>query len=409
MHRPVDASGATTPQTQAARLPLSRFTVIDLTLARAGPSCVRTLADWGADVIRVEPPPGDDEIGELVGRRDGSDFQNLHRNKRAITLNLKTDEGREILMRLADKADVVVENMRPGVTKRLGVDFESVRKRNPRIVYGSISGFGQYGPYAERPSIDQIAQGMSGIMSVTGIPGQGPLRVGVAVTDITAGAFLAQGILIALLDREVSGEGRWVQTSLIEAGITLLDFQATRWTMDKKVPPQEGNNHPTNTPMGLFATADGFLNLAATSNKNFQKFCGIIDRDKMATDPRFASAALRRRNKEALNETIAAALRAKSTREWFERMVEAGLPCGPVYNIKDTFADPQVEALRIKRSVTHPRLGEIDLVAQPCEITGFDREIRTATPDLGEHNDEVLGSLGYGAEEIERLKAAGVI
>jgi crotonobetainyl-CoA:carnitine CoA-transferase CaiB-like acyl-CoA transferase len=409
MHRPVDTPGTTTPHAQAARLPLSRFKVIDLTLARAGPSCVRTLADWGADVIRVEPPPGDDEIGELVGRRDGSDFQNLHRNKRAITLNLKTDEGREILKRLAEAADVVVENMRPGVTRRLGVDFESVKKRNPRIVYGSISGFGQYGPYAERPSIDQIAQGMSGIMSVTGIPGQGPLRVGVAVTDIMAGAFLAQGILIALLDREVSGEGRWVQTSLIEAGITLLDFQATRWTMDKKVPPQEGNNHPTNTPMGLFATADGYLNLAATSNKNFQKFCGIIDRDKMATDPRFASAALRRRNKEALNETIATALRARSTREWFERMVEAGLPCGPVYSIKDTFADPQVEALRIKRSVTHPRLGEIDLVAQPCEITGFDREIRTATPDLGEHNDEVLGSLGYGAEEIEKLKAAGVI
>jgi crotonobetainyl-CoA:carnitine CoA-transferase CaiB-like acyl-CoA transferase len=409
MHRPVDTPGTTTPHAQAARLPLSRFKVIDLTLARAGPSCVRTLADWGADVIRVEPPPGDDEIGELVGRRDGSDFQNLHRNKRAITLNLKTDEGREILMRLAEAADVVVENMRPGVTRRLGVDFESVKKRNPRIVYGSISGFGQYGPYAERPSIDQIAQGMSGIMSVTGIPGQGPLRVGVAVTDIMAGAFLAQGILIALLDREVSGEGRWVQTSLIEAGITLLDFQATRWTMDKKVPPQEGNNHPTNTPMGLFATADGYLNLAATSNKNFQKFCGIIDRDKMATDPRFASAALRRRNKEALNETIATALRARSTREWFERMVEAGLPCGPVYSIKDTFADPQVEALRIKRSVTHPRLGELDLVAQPCEITGFDREIRTATPDLGEHNDEVLGSLGYGAEEIEKLKAAGVI
>jgi crotonobetainyl-CoA:carnitine CoA-transferase CaiB-like acyl-CoA transferase len=345
----------------------------------------------------------------LVGRRDGSDFQNLHRNKRAITLNLKTDEGREILMRLAEAADVVVENMRPGVTRRLGVDFESVKKRNPRIVYGSISGFGQYGPYAERPSIDQIAQGMSGIMSVTGMPGQGPLRVGVAVTDIMAGAFLAQGILIALLDREVSGEGRWVQTSLIEAGITLLDFQATRWTMDKKVPPQEGNNHPTNTPMGLFATADGYLNLAATSNKNFQKFCGIIDREKMATDPRFASGALRGRNKQALNELIATALRTKTTREWFERMVEAGLPCGPVYSIKETFADPQVEALRIKRAVTHPRLGEIDLVAQPCEITGFDREIRTATPDLGEHNDEVLGSLGYGAEEIERLKAAGVI
>jgi crotonobetainyl-CoA:carnitine CoA-transferase CaiB-like acyl-CoA transferase len=409
MHKPVEASVRVTPESQASRLPLSRFKVIDLTLARAGPSCVRTLADWGADVIRVEPPPEDGEAGELVGRRDGSDFQNLHRNKRAITLNLKNEEAREILLRLVEQADVVIENMRPGVTKRLGVDYESVSKRNPRIVYGSISGFGQYGPYTSRPSIDQIAQGMSGIMSVTGIPGQGPVRVGVAVTDIMAGAFLAQGILIALLDREVSGQGRWVQTSLIEAGLTLLDFQATRWTMDKKIPPQEGNNHPTNTPMGCFPTADGHLNVAATSNKNFQIFCKLIDRQDMAADPRFASTALRRQNKQAMNEIIAAALQARTTGEWFELLVAAGLPCGPVYNIKQAFADPQVEALRIRRPVTHPRLGELDLVAQPCEITGFDREIRTATPDLGEHTNEILGSLGYSAEEIEKLKAARAI
>jgi crotonobetainyl-CoA:carnitine CoA-transferase CaiB-like acyl-CoA transferase len=409
MHKPVETSASATVRAQASVLPLSRFKVIDLTLARAGPSCVRTLADWGADVIRVEPPPEEGEAGELVGRRDGSDFQNLHRNKRAITLNLKTDEGREILMRLAEQADVVIENMRPGVTKRLGVDYESVRKRNPRIVYGSISGFGQYGPYTSRPSIDQIAQGMSGIMSVTGHPGQGPVRVGVAVTDIMAGAFLAQGILVALLDREVSGQGRWVQTSLIEAGLTLLDFQATRWTMDKQIPPQEGNNHPTNTPMGCFPTADGHLNIAATSNKNFKIFCKLIDRENMAADPRFATIASRRQNKEALNAMIADALQAKTTAEWFELVVAAGLPCGPVYDIKQAFADPQVEALRIKRSVTHPRLGELDLVAQPCEITGFDREIRSATPDIGEHNDEVLASLGYGADEIEKLKAARVI
>jgi crotonobetainyl-CoA:carnitine CoA-transferase CaiB-like acyl-CoA transferase len=409
MHKPVETSHPAAAATETPRLPLSRFKVIDLTLARAGPSCVRTLADWGADVIRVEPPPSDTEASELVGKRDGSDFQNLHRNKRAITLNLKTDEGRAVLMRLVEQADVVVENMRPGVTKRLGVDFESVKARNPRIVYGSISGFGQYGPYTARPSIDQIAQGMSGIMSVTGIPGQGPVRVGVAVTDIMAGAFLAQGILIALLDREVSGQGRWVQTSLIESGLTLLDFQATRWTMDKKVPPQEGNYHPTNVPMGLYPTADGFLNLAATSNKNFRIFCKLIDREKAASDPRFASAGLRARNKEALNELIATALRAKTSREWFEMMVEAGLPCGPVYNIRDAFADPQVEALRIERPVTHPRLGEINLVAQPCEITGFDRAIRTATPDLGEHNDEILQSLGYDAEAIAEMKAKRVI
>jgi crotonobetainyl-CoA:carnitine CoA-transferase CaiB-like acyl-CoA transferase len=409
MHKPVETSANTAPQSEPPRLPLSRFKVIDLTLARAGPSCVRTLADWGADVIRVEPPPEEGEAGELVGRRDGSDFQNLHRNKRAITLNLKTDEGREVLMRLAEQADVVVENMRPGVTRRLGVDYEAVSKRNPRIVYGSISGFGQYGPYTSRPSIDQIAQGMSGIMSVTGIPGQGPVRVGVAVTDIMAGAFLAQGILIALLDREVSGQGRWVQTSLIEAGLTLLDFQATRWTMDKKIPPQEGNNHPTNTPMGCFPTADGHLNIAATSNKNFKIFCKLIGREDMAADPRFASTASRRQNKEAMNGMIAEALQARTTAEWFELIVAAGLPCGPVYDIKQAFADPQVEALRIRRSVTHPRLGELDLVAQPCEITGFDREIRSATPDLGEHTNEILGSLGYSREEIEKLKAARAI
>jgi crotonobetainyl-CoA:carnitine CoA-transferase CaiB-like acyl-CoA transferase len=408
MHKPVETTAQVAPQSQSS-LPLSRFKVIDLTLARAGPSCVRTLADWGADVTRVEPPPAEGETGELVGRRDGSDFQNLHRNKRAITLNLKSEEGREILLRLAEQADVVVENMRPGVTKRLGVDFDSVRKRNPRIVYGSISGFGQYGPYGTRPSVDQIAQGMSGIMSVTGIPGQGPVRVGVAVTDIMAGAFLAQGILIALLDREVSGVGRWVQTSLIEAGLTLLDFQATRWTMDKKIPPQEGNNHPTNTPMGCFRTADGHINIVATSNKNFQIFCRLIGREAMASDARFASIAARRQNKEAMNADIADALQAKTTAEWFELIVAAELPCGPVYNIKQAFADPQVEALRIKRSVTHPRLGELDLVAQPCEITGFDREIRSATPDLGEHNGEILGSLGYSAEEIEKLKSSRVI
>jgi crotonobetainyl-CoA:carnitine CoA-transferase CaiB-like acyl-CoA transferase len=408
MDKPVDVSVNAVPDVQP-RMPLSRFKVIDLTLARAGPSCVRTLADWGADVIRVEPPPGDEGARDLVGNRDGSDFQNLHRNKRAITLNLKTDEGREILMRLAETADIVVENMRPGVAKRLGIDFESVKQRNPRIIYGSISGFGQYGPYAQRPLFDQVAQGMSGIMSVTGLPGQGPVRVGVAVTDLMSGAFLAQGLLIALLDREVTGEGRWVQTSLIEAGIALLDFQATRWLMDKTVPRQEGNFHPTITPMGLYPTADGFLNVAITSSRNFRKFCQLVGAEAMAADPRFASAELRSRNKETLNELVAQALRRKTSREWFETMVAEGIPCGPVFDIKDVFEDPQVRELRIARPVGHPRLGKIDLIAQPFEITGHDRALRSPTPDPGQHTDEILRSLDYKVDEIEKLKIKRVV
>jgi crotonobetainyl-CoA:carnitine CoA-transferase CaiB-like acyl-CoA transferase len=392
-----------------SRLPLSRFKVIDLTLARAGPSCVRTLTDWGADVIRVEPPPSDNGNNEVVGNRDGSDFQNLHRNKRAVTLNLKTNEGREILMRLAEAADVVVENMRPGVAKRLGVDFDSVKQRNPRIVYGSISGFGQYGPYAERPLLDQVAQGMSGIMSVTGHPGQGPVRVGVAVTDLMAGAFLAQGLLIALLDREVNGKGRWVQTSLIEAGIALLDFQATRWLIDKTLPMQEGNFHPTIIPMGLYPTSDGFLNVAAAGAGKFRKLCQLIGKEELTTDTRFASAELRSKNRETLNELIAQALRQKTSREWFEILVADNIPCGPVYNIKDLFEDPQVRELRMTQPVEHPRLGKIDLVAQPCGISGLARTLRSPTPDLGEHTDEILRSLGYSAGEIEKLKTARIV
>jgi crotonobetainyl-CoA:carnitine CoA-transferase CaiB-like acyl-CoA transferase len=393
----------------SAPLPLARFKVLDLTLARAGPSCVRTFADWGADVIRIEPPQSEGDGGELLGRRDGSDFQNLHRNKRAMTLNLKTPEGREIFMKLAETADLIVENMRPGVTKRLGVDFEAVKARNPRIVYGSISGFGQYGPYTARPSLDQIAQGMAGIMSVTGIPGQGPVRAGVAVTDLMAGAFMAQGLLIALLDREVSGEGRWVQTSLVEAGINLLDFQASRWLMDGNIPAQEGNYHPTITPMGLYPTADRYVNIAATSNGNFSQFCGLIDRAGIAADPRFANGALRARNKDALNELIAEALRHKTSREWFEIMVAAGLPCGPVYDIKEVFEDPQVQALHIARPVKHPRLGNINLVAQPCEISGFDRAIRHATPDLGEHTVDILNAIGLEKSEIDQLGEKKII
>jgi len=397
------------PGRQSEVLPLSRFRVLDLTHARAGPAGVRVLADWGADVLRVEQPPASEELDEVVGKREGSDYQNLHRNKKSMCINLKSEEGREIFMRLVKDADVVVENMRPAVKHRLGVDYETVSRVNPRVVYGSLSGFGQYGPYADRPALDQIAQGMSGLMSVTGQPGSGPGRIGVAVTDLVAGAFLAQAILIALLEREVTGKGRWVQTSLLETGIALLDFQAMRWLMNGQVPAQEGNFHPTVTPTGLYATKDGFMNLSASGNRIFGRFCKAIGREDLPKDPRYASSVERAKHRVELSRLVAEILSQRTTQQWIELLVPAGVPCGPVYNISEVFDDPQVKALRIARPVKHPKLGTINVVGQPFEIVGTDRGIRSPTPKLGEHTEEVLRSLGHSDAEIERLRRDRVV
>ena len=252
--------------------PLARFKVIDLTRVRAGPTAVRQLADWGAEVIKVESPEGDAGMG---GERHGPDFQNLHRNKRSMTLNLKSPEGVAILKRLVQGADVLVENYRPDVKFRLGIDYETLRPINPRLVYASISGFGQDGPYRERPGFDQIAQGMGGLMSITGLPGQGPVRVGIPVADLTAGIFCAMGILVALLEREQSGEGQWVQSTLLAAQIAMLDFQAARWMIGHEVPGQAGNDHPTSIPTGVFQTADGYINIGAAGEAIYRRFCKV--------------------------------------------------------------------------------------------------------------------------------------
>ncbi|HVQ04108.1 MAG TPA: CoA transferase, partial [Burkholderiaceae bacterium] len=240
---------------------LSHLTVIDLTRVRAGPTAVRQLADWGAQVIKVEMPPGMDEGEGVGGPRDDSDFQNVHRNKRGMTLNLKSPQGVAILKKLVARADVLVENYRPDVKERLGIGYETMAAVNPRLVYGSISGYGEDGPYRLRPGFDQIAQGMGGLMSITGLPGQGPVRVGIPIADLCAGIFCAYGIVVALLEREKSGRGQWVKSSLLQAQLFMLDFQAARWLMKGEVPKQAGNNHPTSIPTGVYRTRDGYMNI----------------------------------------------------------------------------------------------------------------------------------------------------
>src|SRR5580698_10460869 len=309
------------------RLPLNGITVLDLTLARAGPTAVRHFADWGANVIRIEPPAGEGE--DVAGRRHGFDFQNLHRNKRAITLNLKTPEGHAAFMRLAKTADVILENMRAQVKHRLKVSYEDVKAINPRIVYGSISGFGQDGPYGPRAGVDQIAQGMGGLMSITGEPGRGPMRVGIPVADLTAGIFAAMGVMIALLEREQSGEGQWVKSSLLGAQISMLDFQAARWTIAKEVPGQAGNNHPTSIPTVVFATADGYINIAAAGDDIYRRLCKALGTDELIADPRYATGRARSQNRDALNEAIGAITRGRTSADWIEALNKAGVPSGP--------------------------------------------------------------------------------
>lgn len=389
-----------------ANLPLSRFRVLDLSRVRAGPCAVRQLADWGADVIKIEMPQVEDDD---TGKRDKADFQNLHRNKRSLTLNLKSEQGREILYRLVKTADVLVENYRPKVKYRLGIDYETLREINPRLVYGSISGFGQDGPYADRPGVDQIVQGMSGLMSVTGTPGQGPVRTGAALADVGTGLYLALGILTALLEREVSGEGQWVHTSLLESMMGILDFQAAAWLFDKRVPQQAGNNHPNTIPTGTFETLDGHLNIGSGSQGRWVKLCKVLGDETLTYREGFATPDDRRRNRDAVNEAITALFRKRTTAEWIEALNAVGVPCGPIYTVDQAFADPQVQHLGIASKVTHPRLGERFVVGQPIHLTRTPWEMRNATPDPGEHNDGILLELGFSPSEVAELRTQRVI
>ena len=384
---------------------LAGIRILDLTRVRAGPSCVRQFADFGADVIKIE----NTTLEDMGGPRDGPDFQNLHRNKRSITLDLKSPQGKDIFMRLVKTADVVVENYRPDVKDRLGIDYQSLRKVNKRVILASISGFGQDGPYRARPGFDQIAQGLSGIMSVTGQPGAGPMRVGCAVADVGAGLLAALGIMTALLERQSSGEGQWVQSNLLQAAIQLLDFQAARYTMSGEVPEQVGNDHPTSMPTSAYATADGHINVAAAGNKMWRIVCESIGRPELVEDPQFKSAEVRAQNRKALNQVMHRSLAAKTSAEWVEIFNQAGVPCGPIYRMDEVFADAQVKHMKIAAPVKHPRLGTLNLIGQPVKLSRTPARLVSATPERGEHTEEVLLELGFDSQEIKKMKGEGIV
>ena len=389
-------------------MPLDRFTILDLTRVRSGPTCVRQLADWGANVIKIEATDEVDTGKGLGGERHGSDFQLLHRNKRAITLNLKSAQGRAVLHRLAAKADVVVENYRPDVKHRLGLDYATLAAINPRIILGSISGFGQDGPYAKRPGFDQIAQGMGGLMSVTGLPGQGPVRAGIPVADLTAGLYCAIGIMVALLEREATGRGRWVHVSLLEAMVAMMDFQATRWTMGGDVPKQAGNDHPTTTPTGLFTTTDGVVNLAGGGQQMWERIVAVLGIEGAASDPDVANDKLRSTNRVKTNAMLQAVIGTNTSEYWVTRFNAEGVPCGPVYAMDQVFADQQVKHLGIEMPITHPVLGPIHVVRAPMQIEGVECA-RRPTPERGEHTAEVLAEFGFSAAEIDALREGKVV
>lgn len=388
--------------------PLERFTVLDLTRVRSGPAAVRQFADWGANVIKIEEPGtvADDKPG---GSAQFADYQNTHRNKRSITLNLKHSKGKALFLELVKKADVVVENYRPSVKHKLGIDYESLKAVNPRLVYASVSGFGQDGPYADRPGLDQIAQGISGLMSVTGEPGRGPMRAGIPVADLTAGLFCAIGIFIALLEREQSGKGQWVQTSLLQAGVWMMDFQAMRWLMNKEVPGQSGNDHPTSSPTGVFPTRNGHMNIAAMGNDIFARLCNVIDAKSLINDERFLTVPLRARNRADLNAAIAEKTRTKNTEEWIDLMNEQGVPCGPILSMDQTFENEQVRHLSMASPLKHPKLGQINVVGQAVNLSRSGGEAWLPAPERGEHNRDIYTELGLSAQQLQDLYEEGVI
>lgn len=391
--------------------PLAGLKVLDLAQAVSGPLATMMLGDYGADVIKVEPPGGDPsrEWGPPFLGGESAYYLSVNRNKRSISIDLKAEEGRALVRRLAERCDILVSNFRPGVMERFGLGYESLAQANPGLIYASVSGYGPDGPYAQWPAYDQILQGVSGIMSVTGHGPGDHVRVGIALGDNLAALFLVQGVLAAVAARQQTGRGQRVETSLLQAMVCNLTFQAGRYFATGRAPQPQGNDHPLLVPYGLYQTGDGSMNIAVASESIWERLAHAVGRPDWLTDARFADNGARAAHREELRVQLEGALAARPTAEWVTSLNEAGVPCGPVLNIQQVFADPQVQHMGLAAQLSHPTAGEICVTGLPVTLSQTPASIRTAPPLLGEHTREVLGEAGFEAQEIDRLLANGVV
>lgn len=401
-----------TDETRRQPMPLTGVRVLDLGRHLAGPTCAMLLGDLGADVIKIEKP-GVGEDGRAAGPPffDGVSafFLSANRNKRSLTLDIKRPDGQELFRRLAETADVVVENFRPGVMEALGIGYATVAERNPRIIYCSISGFGADGPFADRPGLDQIVQGVSGLMSVTGFEGGEPVRVGIPIADLLTGLYGAYGVLAALQARERTGRGQVVTTSLLEAMVGTMGFQAVRYLNGGGVPPPAGNHHPINAPYGVFRAKDGYLTLGATGEKRWRQFCQLLDAEEWLDDPRFQTNGARHQNRLALAELINEKLQARTIDEWERFFNEAGIPAGPVYAMDGALDHPQVRHREMVVECAHPVLGTVSLLGLPVKLGETPGAVHRIPPGLGEHTDEILREIDLGDDDLCRLREERIV
>jgi formyl-CoA transferase len=390
---------------------LDGLRVLDQTQVMAGPFSTMLLADMGAEVIKIEPPGGETtrQMKLQVAPGVSASFVAVNRNKRSLVLDLKQPDGVAILKELAATADVLVENYRPGVARRLGVDYEALSRINPRLIYCSVSGFGQTGPYAEQGGYDLIAQGMSGIMSVTGTEGGPPVKVGVPVADLGAGLFAAFGILCAVRARRATGRGQFVDTSLFEAGLALSVWEATELWYSGRVPGRLGTAHRMSAPYQALRASDGHFTVGASNEKLWPLFAGILGLDHLVSDPRFATVKARVENRAALEELLERVTRTEPRRHWLARCDAAGIPAGPIYSVPEALADPHAQARGMVQELEHPVAGRVKALGNPVKLSASPATMRNAAPVLGVDTDAILAELGHGSAEIARLREKGVL